>query len=211
MYNCLVPDEMINKSASTVISESPKEIRTLTITVQSISLPHKGPLGLSSAFSRWGLPEIYCLSIWFIFGFLRSKIARQRVTNLLVKASNNIICDPCQASNCVEKGEDKTDNPKIGVPALIFTLWLVEASFWNPSRLSGAVSGEDISFHCSKEKRAIRVLFYLQAVTRTTLNEMRDYNHLILSMEIEHDWPGGRLDHGGLHFHSNKHIPLLLD
>jgi hypothetical protein len=101
------------------------------------------------------------------------KIDRQRVTDLLVKASDDIICNPRQASNCVEKGENKTGNPKIGVPALIFTLWLIEASFWNASaiafRSGGEVAGEDISFHCSKEKRAIRVPFYLQAATRTTL------------------------------------------
>jgi hypothetical protein len=121
----------------------------------------------------------------------QSKIDRQRVTDLLVKASNDIICNPRQTSNCGEKGEDKADNPrKVGVPALIFTLWLIEASFWNTSiasRSGGAVAGEDISFHCSKEKRAIRVLFYLQAATRTTLNEMWDYNYLMLSVEIEHD------------------------
>jgi hypothetical protein len=44
----------------------------------------------------------------------QSKIDRQRVTDLLVKASDDIICDPRQTSNCVEKGEDKTDHPKIG-------------------------------------------------------------------------------------------------
>ena len=112
-----------------------------------------------------------------MFHFLVSSqltMDRQRVTDLLVKASDDIIYDPCQASNCVEKGEDKTDNPKIGVPALIFTLWLIEANFWNASAIAwtsgDAVAGEDISFHYSKEKRAIRVL---QAATRTTLNEMR--------------------------------------
>ena len=106
----------------------------------------------------------------------QSKIDRQRVTDLHVKANNDIIYDPRQASNCVEKGEYKTDNPKIGVPALIFTIWLIEASFWNSSAIAsrsvGAVAGEDISFHFSKEKRAIRVLFYLQAETSTKLNEI---------------------------------------
>jgi len=29
------------------------------------------------------------------------------------------------------------------------------------------------------------VLFYLQAATRTTLNEMWDYNYLMLSMELD--------------------------
>jgi len=52
VYNCFIPDEMIKKSAQTVISESPTEIHTLTIAVHSISSPHKGPSGLSSAFSR---------------------------------------------------------------------------------------------------------------------------------------------------------------
>ena len=78
------------------------------------------------------------------------------VTDFLVKASDDIICDPRQASNCVEKGEDKTaHHPRIGVLALIFTLWLTEASFWNASaiafRSGGAVAGEDILLHCSEE------------------------------------------------------------
>ena len=125
-----------------------------------------------------------------MFYFLVSsqwKVDRQRVADLLVKASDDITCDPRQASNCVEKGEDtKTAyHPKIGVPALIFTLWLTEASIWNAStiafRSGGAVAGEDILLHCSKEgEQSEFCLTYLQAATRTTLNEMRDHNHLVL-------------------------------
>jgi hypothetical protein len=52
VYNCLVSDEMFNRSASTVISECLTEIHTLTITVHSISAPRKGSSGSSSVFSR---------------------------------------------------------------------------------------------------------------------------------------------------------------
>jgi hypothetical protein len=52
VYNCLIPDKMINRRASTVISESPTAIHTLTIMVHSILAPRKGSSGSSSAFSR---------------------------------------------------------------------------------------------------------------------------------------------------------------
>ena len=150
VYNYLVSDKMFNKSASTVISEClTVEIHTLTIMVHSILAQRKGSLGSSSTFSRWGLPGI-CRLTQHMFYFLVSsqwKVDRQRVADLLVKASDDITCDPRQASNCVEKDEYKTDNPKIGVPALIFTIWLIEASFWNASitsRSGCAVAEEDI-------------------------------------------------------------------
>lgn len=97
--------------------------------------------------------QFLCLSF-----FSRRLSAKGLPTDLLVKTSIDIIRDPRQASNCVEKSEDRADNPKIGKPALVFTPWLIEASFWSASSSGGAVAGDDVSFRFSKEKRAIRIL-----------------------------------------------------